>query len=486
MKRLQDILYRAGLQAVEGNTDIPASALYLDSREVSPQSVFIALRGSKLDGHNFITRAIENGATSIVCEEMPSVKTDGVTYIKVRNAAEALGQIASNYFDNPSSRLSLVGVTGTNGKTTSVSLLYQVFTALGHPCGLLSTISNYILNQVIPSTHTTPDVISLNRLLYEMVESGCTYCFMEVSSHAVDQQRIAGLSFQGAVFTNLTHDHLDYHHTFDAYLKAKQKFFDGLSPNAFALTNADEKHGQVMVQNTRASRYTYGLLKASDFKARIMESGFEGMLIQMDGEELWTRLLGRFNAYNLLAIYGTARLLGAGRAEVLKALSNVRPAEGRFEYVNDEGGRVAIVDYAHTPDALKNVLETINEVRGGMGQLITVVGAGGDRDASKRPVMAAISARLSSKVILTSDNPRSEDPQTIINEMMQGPDITDRRKVLQIADRREAIRMACHLAKRGDVILVAGKGHEKYQEIQGIKHPFDDKEVVQQALKETL
>lgn len=486
MKRLQDILYRAGLQAVEGNTDIPASALYLDSRVVTPQSVFIALRGSKLDGHNFITRAIENGATSIVCEEMPAVKTDGVTYIKVRDAAGALGQIASNYFDNPSSRLSLVGVTGTNGKTTSVSLLYQLFTALGHPCGLLSTISNRILNQVIPSTHTTPDVISLNSLLHDMVESGCTYCFMEVSSHAVDQQRIAGLSFQGAVFTNLTHDHLDYHHTFDAYLKAKQKFFDGLSPNAFALTNADEKHGQVMVQNTRASRYTYGLLKASDFKARIMESGFEGMLIQMDGEELWTRLLGRFNAYNLLAIYGTARLLGAGKAEVLKALSNVRPAEGRFEYVNDEGGRVAIVDYAHTPDALKNVLETINEVRGGMGQLITVVGAGGDRDASKRPVMAAISARLSSKVILTSDNPRSEDPQTIINEMMQGPDITDRRKVLQIADRREAIRMACHLAKRGDVILVAGKGHEKYQEIQGVKHPFDDKEVVQQALKETL
>lgn len=486
MKRLQDILYRAGLQAVEGNTDIPASALYLDSRVVTPKSVFIALRGSKLDGHNFITRAIENGATSIVCEEMPAVKTDGVTYIKVRDAAGALGQIASNYFDNPSSRLSLVGVTGTNGKTTSVSLLYQLFTALGHPCGLLSTISNRILNQVIPSTHTTPDVISLNSLLHDMVESGCTYCFMEVSSHAVDQQRIAGLSFQGGVFTNLTHDHLDYHHTFDAYLKAKQRFFDGLSQQAFALTNADEKHGQVMVQNTRASRHTYGLLKASDFKARIMESGFEGMLIQMDGKELWTRMVGRFNAYNLLAIYGTACLLGAGKAEVLKALSDVRPAEGRFEYVNDEGGRVAIVDYAHTPDALKNVLETINEVRGGMGQLITVVGAGGDRDASKRPAMAAISARLSSKVILTSDNPRSEDPQTIINEMMQGPDITDRIKVLQIADRREAIRMACHLAKRGDVILVAGKGHEKYQEIQGIKHPFDDKEVVQQALKETL
>lgn len=486
MKKLQDILYRTGIQSISGRMDIPISDICLDSRQVTANSLFVALRGSHTDGHNFIQAAVQAGACAIVCEHLPSNPDQHITFVKVSDGAQALGQISANFFDHPSRNLNLIGVTGTNGKTTTASLLFQIFSELGHACGLISTISNRICQQIIPSTHTTPDVISLNSLLHQMVENNCEYCFMEVSSHALDQQRTSGLHFRGGIFTNLTHDHLDYHKTFDAYLHAKQRFFNDLAPTAFALTNADEKHAEVMVQNTRARRYTYGLMKSSDYKGRIQESSFEGMLIQVDGQEIWTKLVGRFNAYNLMAIYGTARLLGVTKEELLKALSIVCPAEGRFEYVKDKGGRVAIVDYAHTPDALKNVLETINEVRAGMGQLISVVGAGGDRDPSKRPAMAAIPARMSNKLILTSDNPRSEDPQQIIDEMYQGIDLEFRRKVLCIPDRKQAIRTACSLATKGDVILIAGKGHEKYQEIKGIKYPFDDREMVKIALEETI
>lgn len=486
MKRLQDILYRTNIRAIAGRTDIHLQDISLDSRQVKPNSLFVAIRGSHTDGHNFIDSAIAAGANAIICEQFPENLPTDVTIVKVADGAQALGTIAANFFDHPSKKLRLVGITGTNGKTTSASLLYQVFTALGHPCGLISTISNRIIQITLPSTHTTPDAISLNRILQQMVENNCAYCFMEVSSHAIDQHRIEGIHFSGGVFTNLTHDHLDYHKTFDAYLKAKQAFFDALPPSAFALTNADEKHGSIMVQNTRASRHSYAMQKPASFKGRVIEDSFEGMLLQIDGQEVWTRLVGRFNAYNLMAIYGTAILLGINKKELLAAISAVTPAEGRFEYVKDEGGRIAIVDYAHTPDALKNVLETINEIRGGMGQLITVVGAGGDRDPSKRPAMAAISAKLSNRLILTSDNPRSEDPHQIIDDMQQGLDITDRRKVLRIDDRKEAIRTACSLAQRGDIILIAGKGHEKYQEIMGVRYPFDDKEIVRDALNETL
>lgn len=482
---LQHILYRAGIVATEGRLDRRVTDLVLDSRRVAQDCLFAALPGTHSDGHAHIPSAIALGATAILCERMPEERVEGVAYIQVKDVRKALGAVAANFFGNPSTSLRLVGITGTNGKTTAATLLYQVFRKLGYPSGLLSTISNRIDDKEVVATHTTPDVISVNRMLAAMAEARCAYAFMEVSSHAVDQERIAGLQFAGGIFSNLTHDHLDYHLTFEAYRDAKKAFFDQLPKEAFALSNADDRNGLVMLQNTSARRTTYSLLKPADYKGLILESDFSGMQLKLNGSEMWTSLVGRFNAYNILAVYGAATELGVSAEELLPALSSVVPAEGRFEYVRDDAGRTAIVDYAHTPDALKNVLETINEIRAGQGMLITVVGAGGDRDAAKRPLMAALAARMSDKVILTSDNPRSEDPELIIREMQGGLDPLTRRWVLSITDRKEAIRAACSLASRGDIILVAGKGHEKYQEIKGIRYPFDDKAVVAEALKET-
>lgn len=484
-KGLQDILYRAGALETEGPIDRRITSLELDSRKVGRDSLFAAMTGTKTDGHRFIGQAIEQGAACVLCEKMPGSRPEGVTFIRVKDVPEALGHIADNFFDHPSSALKLVGVTGTNGKTTTASLLYQVFTALGYPCGLLSTISNRIIDRELPATHTTPDVIAINRLLKEMVDSRCEYAFMEVSSHAIDQKRIAGLNFRGGIFTNITHDHLDYHKTFDAYLKAKKAFFDGLPASSFALSNLDDRNGRVMLQNCRADKKFYALQKGADYKGLVLENDFSGMLLRINGTELWSPLVGRFNAYNLLAVYGSARELGAEPEGLLPVLSKIMPAEGRFEYVRDKNGRTAIVDYAHSPDALKNVLETINDVREGSGRLITVVGAGGDRDTSKRPLMAALACKHSNKVVLTSDNPRSEDPMMIIKDMLKGLDAPARSKTISITDRREAIRTACALADKGDIVLVAGKGHEKYQEIKGVRHHFDDKEEVAKALKET-
>lgn len=484
-KKLQDILYKAGITATQGRIDREVTQLHLDSRKVIPESLFAATPGTLVDGHHFIDAAQEKGAGVILCERMPDNKAPEVTYIQVRDVRKALGTIAANFYDHPTEKLHLVGITGTNGKTTTASLLYRAFSRMGYPSGLISTISNIIADQEMPSTHTTPDVISLHRLMDEMTQQGCSYAFMEVSSHAVDQQRIAGLRFRGGVFTNLTHDHLDYHQTFKAYLEAKKAFFDQLPGEAFALVNTDDRNGQIMLQNTAAVKRTYALRQGAYYKAKILEKSFAGMQLQFNGQELWTPLVGQFNAYNLLAVYAVCLELGMPQAEVLAAISSLGPAEGRFEYVRDERNRTAIVDYAHTPDALKNVLETINDLRDGNKKLITVVGAGGDRDASKRPVMAAIAAAQSSKLILTSDNPRTEEPGQILQEMLKGVDIHQKKKVLVIEDRKEAIRTACALAESGDVLLIAGKGHEKYQEIMGVKHPFDDKAVVAEALRET-
>ncbi len=461
-----------------GALDVEVAGLTFDSRTVDHGFCFFAIKGTQVDGHQFISTAVDKGASVIVCEQMPVETSPKTTYIKVTDASYALGLMASAFYGNPSEKLRLVGVTGTNGKTTTATLLYKMTGLLGHKSGLLSTVVNYIGDTEIPATHTTPDQIQLNALLSRMVAEGCEYCFMEVSSHSVVQNRIAGLKFCGGIFTNITHDHLDYHKTFDEYIKAKKRFFDNLPTDAFAITNIDDRNGMVMLQNTKAKVVTYSLRSMADMRCRIVESHFDGTLLNLDGVEVWTRLIGEFNAYNLLAIYSTLINLGFDKGDVLTKLSEVTAVSGRFEYVKSNSGIVAVVDYAHTPDALVNVIETIKKIKGDDQRLITVVGAGGNRDKTKRPVMAKVSAEMSDMVILTSDNPRFEEPEDILNDMKAGVDITLTRKVITIVDRKEAIRTACLMAKKGDIVLVAGKGHENYQEIKGVKHHFDDKEVV--------
>lgn len=483
MRELKDILYKVSLTSSYGNMSGEVKSICFDSRKVQAGFLFIAVRGTQSDGHAYIAKAIDLGASAIVCEQLPDSINEKITYVTVKNSAQALGIIASNYYGNPSEKVKLTGVTGTNGKTTVATLLYKLFTALGHPSGLLSTVENKVVKEVVPSTHTTPDPIQLNELLERMVKAGCTHVFMEVSSHAVDQERIAGLKFAGALFTNITHDHLDYHKTFENYIKAKKKYFDDLSSDAFALVNADDKRGMVMLQNTKASKYSFGLKKMTDFKGKIITNSIEGLELEIGGKNVWFRLIGDFNAYNLLAVYGAAVLLGEESDEVLTKLSSLEGAVGRFELVMPGSKVTAIVDYAHTPDALKNVLETIAQFRTGAEQVITVVGCGGNRDKTKRPLMASIACRLSDKVVLTSDNPRDEDAMEIIREMQAGVMPTEVRKTLVMADREEAIKTACMMAKEHDIILIAGKGHETYQEIKGIKYPFDDREVVERMLK---
>lgn len=477
MKQTLEHIIKGLICTVKGNVTVEVNRITFDSRTVQQGDMFVAVRGTKADGHTFIPIALEKGAVVILCEDFAGNAGD-VSVVIVADSATALGIVAANFYGNPSQKIRLMGVTGTNGKTSVATLSHRLFTEFGFKCGLLSTVRNLIGTKEIPATHTTPDAVGIQSLVKDMVDEGCNYVFMEVSSHAADQKRIAGLHFDIAVFTNLTHDHLDYHKTFDAYLKAKKLFFDSLPSTAFALINTDDKNGRVMVQNTPARVKTYGLRSLTDFKARVIESHFDGMLMSMDNVEVWTKLIGEFNAYNLLAVYGVGRLFGLPKEDILRVLSNMATVEGRFEYIRSNTGVTAIIDYAHTPDALKNVITTINQIRSGSGQLITIIGAGGDRDRTKRPIMGKIAAEFSSRVIFTSDNPRSEDPQQIINEMLTGVEMDKRKNVLAIADRREAIRTACMLASGGDVILIAGKGHETYQEIKGVKNYFNDKQVV--------
>ena len=482
--KINEILVNCNLLDIVGDKDLEIPNITFDSRKVEPGTLFFAVKGTQVDGHDYIDKAIAQGASAIVCEKMPNELAEKVTYVLVDNSAYVLGVAASNFFGNPSKHLRLVGVTGTNGKTTIATLLYRLFTDAGYCCGLLSTIENIVNRDVVPSTHTTPDPIELNALLHQMVEQGCEYAFMEVSSHSVAQDRIAGLHFAGGIFTNLTHDHLDYHKTMANYRNAKKKFFDDLPQTAFALTNLDDKNGAVMLQNTKARKLSYALKHDADFKGIVMESHFDGMMLKVNGMEMYTQLVGGFNASNLLAIYGAAIALGFDKDELLVEISKLRGANGRFDMVHSENGIVGIVDYAHTPDALENVLKTINEVRCHKETLITIVGCGGNRDTTKRPEMAAVAVKLSDKVILTSDNPRFEDPDDIIRQMKAGIADEDRHKVLSITNRGEAIRTAVALAKKGDIILLAGKGHENYQEINGVKNHFDDKEVLSEAFKE--
>lgn len=482
MKSLTDILDKTDILSLKGDLSVMISGVTFDSRKVESGSLFIAVKGTHTDGHLYIHDVIKMGAIAVVCEMLPEETNPAVTYIKVKDSSCALGKIASAWYSDPSSKLRLVGITGTNGKTTTVTLLFNLFRELGYHAGLLSTISNRIDNEVIASTHTTPDALQLNGLLALMVEKGCDYCFMEVSSHSVVQNRIAGLTFAGGIFSNITHDHLDFHKTFDEYLKAKKRFFDELPADAFAITNIDDRNGRVMIQNTRASRNTYSLLSMADFKGKIIETPLDGIHLDVDGTETWFRLVGQFNAYNIMAVYAAAVLLGEEKLEVLTILSKLGSVEGRFDYLKSPDNIIAIVDYAHTPDALQNVLDTISALRSGDETLITVVGCGGDRDRTKRPVMARIASRMSDKVIITSDNPRTEEPEAIIREMLAGIESDCSRKVLTMTDRREAIRTACAMARPGDVILVAGKGHEKYQEINGVRHHFDDKEQLTEFL----
>lgn len=482
MPELKDILYKVSLTSTYGDMNVDVKGVCADSRKVQPGSLFVAVKGTLSDGHDYITKASDLGAVAIVCEKMPEAVNEKIVYVTVKNSAQALGIIASNFFGNPSEKMKLTGVTGTNGKTTTATLLYQLFTKLGYVAGLISTVENRIADKVIPATHTTPDPIQLNDLLRKMAEAGCAYVFMEVSSHAVDQDRIAGLKFTGAIFTNITHDHLDYHKTFENYIKAKKKYFDELSSDAFAIVNADDKRGMVMLQNTKATKYTFGLKKMVDFKGKIITNSIEGLEVEIGGKNVWFKMIGDFNAYNLLGVYGAAVLLGQDSDEVLTQLSTLQGAPGRFELVLPGSKVIAIVDYAHTPDALQNVLDTIAQFRTGNEQVITVVGCGGNRDKTKRPLMASIACRLSDKVILTSDNPRDEDPLEIIKEMQTGVMPSEARKTLVIADREEAIKTACMMAKERDIVLIAGKGHEDYQEIKGVKHPFDDRKVVERML----
>ncbi|WPQ62937.1 UDP-N-acetylmuramoyl-L-alanyl-D-glutamate--2,6-diaminopimelate ligase [Chitinophaga sancti] len=484
MKTLRDILYNVNIVAVKGSTDTAVNALNIDSRAIRPGDAFIAIRGVHADGHLFIDKAVQQGAAVVICEELPAQTADNVVYVQVNSSATAAGVIAGNFYDNPSHKVQLVGVTGTNGKTTIATLLFKLFSALGYHCGMLSTVQNQIGDRIVPATHTTPDPIHLNALLADMVTDGCDYVFMEVSSHAIHQQRIAGLKFAGGIFSNITHDHLDYHKTFDEYIRVKKSWFDGLPATAFALTNLDDKRGNVMLQNTKAKKQTYSLRTVADFKGKILENNLTGLIMLINETEVHFRLIGEFNAYNLLAVYGAATLLGQDKARVLQALSDLSGAEGRFDYIVSPNQRIiGIVDYAHTPDALLNVLATIKNLRKGNEQVITVVGCGGDRDTAKRPVMAEVAVERSDKVILTSDNPRSEDPNEIIRQMEAGVPVHLKKKVLSITDRKEAIKTAISLANPEDIILIAGKGHEKYQEIQGVKHPFDDKQVLDEMMR---
>ena len=476
--KLEEILKSVNVCRWAGDLNIEVTDIQMDSRLVKPGCLFVAVKGTQTDGHAYIGKAIAGGAAAIVCETLPEQTDDKVTYVQVSDSEDAVGKLATTFYGNPTEKLDLVGVTGTNGKTTIATLLYEMFRRFGYKVGLISTVCNYIDGEAIPTDHTTPDPITLNRLLGKMADEGCKYAFMEVSSHSVAQKRIGGLKFAGGIFTNLTRDHLDYHKTFENYLKVKKAFFDGLPKSAFALTNADDKNGLVMVQNTKAKVATYSLRTLCDFKGKVLEDGFEGMLLDINNREVNVQFIGRFNASNLLAVYGAACLLGKQPEEVLIALSILRPVSGRFDAIRSPKGYTAIVDYAHTPDALENVLNAIHEVLKGRGQVITVVGAGGNRDKGKRPLMAQESVKQSDKVVITSDNPRFEEPQDIINDMLAGLTKEDMRKVISIADRREAIRTACMLAQPGDVVLIAGKGHENYQEVKGVKHHFDDKEVV--------
>jgi UDP-N-acetylmuramoyl-L-alanyl-D-glutamate--2,6-diaminopimelate ligase len=483
MKKLSNILDKKYILEIQGDNSVNISDLTFDSRSVKPNNLFFAIRGTAVDGHKYIDSAISNGAVAIVCEEMPQQTNPSITYVKVNNSSEAMGKAAAAFFNYPTKRLKLVGITGTNGKTTTVTLLFRLINDLGGKAGLISTVQNQIGDKIIPSTHTTPDAIELNRLLNQMAEEECTHCFMEVSSHAIVQRRIEGLEFTGAIFSNITHDHLDYHKTFSEYIKAKKLFFDNLSANAFALTNLDDKNGMVMMQNTKAKVNTYSLRSMANFRCKIIEQQPHGMLLSVDNTELWSRLIGNFNAYNLLAVYATATLLGFEKQEILTVLSNMGAVNGRFENLIAPNGVMAVIDYAHTPDALENVISTINSIRQEGQKLITVVGAGGNRDKAKRPVMAQVSVHGSDLVILTSDNPRDEEATDILSDMKMGVDPSAVGKVLTITDRREAIRTACLLANPKDIVLVAGKGHETYQEIKGVKHHFDDKEEVAEIFK---
>ncbi|MBE6256405.1 MAG: UDP-N-acetylmuramoyl-L-alanyl-D-glutamate--2,6-diaminopimelate ligase [Prevotella sp.] len=478
--KLNELLKHVEVLNALGDTEIEITGVNIDSRRIEAGHLFVAIPGTQTDGHKFIPKAIEQGAVAVLCEYFPNRREPGVTYIAVDSTEDCVGEVATQFYGDPSRQLKLVGVTGTNGKTTIATLLYNMFRKFGHKCGLLSTVCNYIEDEAIAADHTTPDPIELNRLLAQMVEAGCEYAFMECSSHAIAQKRIGGLKFAGGIFTNLTRDHLDYHGTFENYRDAKKAFFDGLDKDAFAIINADDKNGAVMVQNCKAQIKTYSTRSMADFKAKIIECHFEGMYLEINGKEVGVQFIGKFNVSNLLAVYGTAVMLGKQPEDILLILSTLKSVSGRLEPIRSPEGYTAIVDYAHTPDALQNVLNAIHEVLDGKGFVITVCGAGGDRDKGKRPLMAQEAVKQSDRVIITSDNPRSEDPEDIINDMLEGLDAKQMRKVVSIVDRREAIRTACMMAQKGDVVLIAGKGHEDYQEIQGVKHHFDDREVVRE------
>ncbi len=482
MRLLKDILYKTGILEVKGPTQLAISAVTANSRDIKKDGLFVAIRGTQNDGHQFIQQAISQGAAAVVCEEFPENAEAHVTYIRVGHSDEALSTIACNFFENPSEKIKLVGVTGTNGKTTIATLLYELFEGLGYTAGLISTVRNRIHKEEVPSTHTTPDPVKLNELLSKMVQAGCQYVFMEVSSHALVQKRTHGLHFTGAVFTNITRDHLDYHKTFQEYIKAKKIFFDKLSREAFALVNSDDSNGLVMVQNCEGKKYTFSIHSNADYKCKILESQLHGLLLNINGKEVWVKLIGAFNAYNVLAVFATAHLLKQEPQNVLTALSLLNPVEGRFQYIRSENGILGIVDYAHTPDALENILKAVKDIQIGNESIITVIGCGGDRDAGKRPIMARIAAENSSYVILTSDNPRSENPEAILDEMQKGVENFEREKIFNLVNRKDAIGKACAMAKKGDIIVVAGKGHEKYQEINGVKHPFDDLEILKNCL----
>ena len=481
---LSDVLYKVSIRSVTGSTDTTVNEVQIDSRKVRPGGLFVAVKGAVADGHQFIATAIKNGAKVIVGETVPALAQEGIVYVQVENSMAAAGYIAHNFFGQPSEKIKLVGVTGTNGKTTIATLLYKLFAGLGYKCGLLSTVDNHIGDTILPATHTTPDAVSLNQLLQQMVDAGCTHVFMEVSSHAIHQHRITGLKFAGGVFSNITHDHLDYHKTFDEYIRVKKTFFDSLPSSAFAISNADDKRGTVMLQNTNAGKYFYSLKTPADFKGKIIENSLSGLVMLVNDQEVHFRLIGEFNAYNLLAAYGTGVCIGEDKHEVLRCLSILTGAEGRFDYmVSPKDKVITIVDYAHTPDALLNVLATIKKLKKGYEQVITVVGCGGDRDKTKRPIMAEAACEHSDRVIFTSDNPRSEDPAKIIKDMEEGLPAAAKRKYISIVDRKEAIKTAISLASPEDILLIAGKGHEKYQEIKGVRYHFDDKEVVREVFE---
>jgi UDP-N-acetylmuramoyl-L-alanyl-D-glutamate--2,6-diaminopimelate ligase len=481
---LQEILYKVRLRSVHGNLDVDIKDLQLDSRKVTVGSAFFAVKGTHADGHQFIDSVSAAHPAAIICEVMPDRLKDGITYIQVENSAAAAGLMSHNFFGQPSEKLKLIGVTGTNGKTTIVTLLYKLFSSLGYTCGMLSTVQNHVGDKVLPATHTTPDPISLNRLLHDMLNSGCTHVFMETSSHAIHQHRIDGLYYTGGIFSNITHDHLDYHKTFDEYIRVKKSFFDGLSSAAFAITNVDDKRGEVMLQNTSASKYSYSLKTTADFKGKILENNLTGLVMLVNDQEVHFRLIGEFNAYNLLAVFGAAICLGEEKAEIFRNLSVLSGAEGRFDYmISPKVKIIGIVDYAHTPDALENVLNTIQKLRKNDERIITVVGCGGDRDKKKRPIMGEVACQLSDRVVFTSDNPRSEEPESILKDMEEGLNTAARKKYISVTDRKEAIKTAVNLSQPSDIVLVAGKGHEKYQEIKGIKYPFDDKIILREIFE---